>query len=89
VAIALVVPTAAWADALTPESGGSSNADAIDSLYKVVLYIALAVFVAVEGTLVYTLVAFRARRGRAAAQISGHTREVERRFGKPQSTRAP
>ena len=59
---------------MTPESGGSPNADAIDSLYKLVLYIALAVFVAVEGTLIYTLVAFRARRGRAAAQISGHTR---------------
>jgi cytochrome c oxidase subunit II len=70
----LLLPSSAWADALTPESGGSPNADAIDSLYKLVLYIALAVFVAVEGTLIYSLVAFRARRGRVAAQISGHTR---------------
>ena len=63
-----------FADALTPESGGSPNADAIDSLYKLVLYIAIAVLVAVEGTLVYTLVAHRARRGRVAAQIHGNTR---------------
>ena len=70
----LVAPSAGWADALTPESGGSSNADAIDELYKLVLYVAIAVFVAVEGMLVYSLVAFRARRGRVAAQIHGNTR---------------
>jgi len=72
--MALLAPTVVWADALTPESGGSPNADQIDSLYKLVLYVALAVFVAVEGMLVYSLVRFRARRGRVAAQIHGNTR---------------
>ena len=72
--VALLAPTLVWADALTPESGGSPNADEIDALYKLVLYVALAVFVAVEGMLVYSLVRYRARRGRVAAQIRGNTR---------------
>ena len=70
----LLVPATAGADLLTPESGGSPNAGEIDSLYKLVLYLALAVFVAVEGMLVYSLVAYRARRGREPAQIRGNTR---------------
>jgi cytochrome c oxidase subunit II len=64
----------AFADFLTPESGGSPNADQIDSLYKIILYIAIAVFVVVEGALLYSLVKFRARKGRVAAQIHGNTR---------------
>jgi cytochrome c oxidase subunit 2 len=72
--VALLAPSVAWADALTPESGGSPNADEIDALYKLVLYVALAVFVAVEGMLVYSLVRYRAGRGRVAAQIRGNTR---------------
>ena len=72
--VALLAPTVVWADALTPESGGSPNADEIDSLYKLVLYVALVVFIAVEGMLVYSLVHFRSRRGRVAAQIRGNTR---------------
>jgi cytochrome c oxidase subunit 2 len=70
----LLLPAIACADALTPESGGSPNADEIDSLYRLVLYVALAVFVAVEGMLVYSLVRFRRRRGAVAAQIHGNTR---------------
>jgi cytochrome c oxidase subunit 2 len=69
-----LAPATASADALTPQSGGSANAGDIDSLYKLVLWVALAVFVGVEGMLVYSLVAFRARRGRVAAQIRGNTR---------------
>jgi cytochrome c oxidase subunit II len=72
--VALLAPSVGWADALTPESGGSPNADEIDALYKLVLYVALAVFVAVEGMLVYSLVRYRAGRGRVAAQIRGNTR---------------
>ena len=64
----------AWGDALTPESGGSPNADEIDSLYKIVLYVAITVFVGVEGMLVYSLARFKAKRGRVAAQIHGNTR---------------
>jgi cytochrome c oxidase subunit II len=58
----------------TPESGGSPNADNIDSLYKIVLVVALVIFVAVIGGLGYTLVRFRARKGAKAAQIHGNTR---------------
>lgn len=58
----------------TPESGGSPNADNIDSLYKIVLVVALVIFVAVIGALSYALVKFRARKGATAAQIRGNTR---------------
>ena len=47
----------------TPQSGGSPNADHIDALYKIALYIALVIFVLVEGGLLYALVRFRARKG--------------------------
>lgn len=57
-----------------PLSGGSPNAGHIDSLYKIVLAIALVIFVLVEGALVYALVRFRARKGAVAAQIRGNTR---------------
>ena len=58
----------------TPESGGSSNANQIDGLYKITLYIALVIFVAVVGALLYALVKFRARKGAVPAQIRGNTR---------------
>ncbi len=58
----------------TPLSGGSPNANQIDNLYKITLYIALVIFLAVEGALVYALVKFRARKGAVPAQIRGNTR---------------
>jgi cytochrome c oxidase subunit 2 len=58
----------------TPQSGGSPNANQIDSLYKITLYIALVIFIAVEGGLAYALLRFRARKGAVAAQIRGNTR---------------
>jgi cytochrome c oxidase subunit II len=58
----------------TPQSGGSSNADQIDSLYKITLYVALVIFVLVEGALGYALYRFRSRKGAEAAQIHGNTR---------------
>ncbi len=58
----------------TPQSGGSPNANQIDSLFKILLVIALVIFVAVLGALVYALVKFRARKGVAPAQIRGNTR---------------
>ncbi|MEO8968094.1 MAG: cytochrome c oxidase subunit II, partial [Solirubrobacteraceae bacterium] len=63
----------ASANFLTPESGGSPNANSIASLYKIVLYIAAVVFVIVEGALVYSLFKFRAKKGAVAAQIHGNT----------------
>ena len=65
---------AAFADALTPESGGSANADEIDSLYKLILAVATIIFLGVEGALFYSLIKFRARKGAVAAQIRGNTR---------------
>ena len=58
----------------TPQSGGSPNANSIDSLYKVTLVIALVIFALVEGALLYALIKFRARKGAVAAQIRGNTR---------------
>ncbi|HEY2536729.1 MAG TPA: cytochrome c oxidase subunit II [Solirubrobacteraceae bacterium] len=58
----------------TPQSGGSPNADNIDSLYKIVLVVALVIFFAVIGALAYALIKFRARKGATAAQIHGNTR---------------
>ena len=58
----------------TPQSGGSPNANQIDSLYKILLVIALVIFVAVLGALTYALIKFRARKGVTPAQIRGNTR---------------
>ena len=69
-AVGLLVAPSALADALTPESGGSPNADDIDTLYKIVLAIAAVIFIGVEGTLIWSLVKYRHRRGGPpAAQI--------------------
>jgi cytochrome c oxidase subunit 2 len=62
------------ADLLTPEDGGSPNADKIDRLYKLTLAVATIVFVGVEGALFYSLLKFRARKGAVPAQIRGNTR---------------
>jgi cytochrome c oxidase subunit 2 len=69
-----VFASSAFAGFITPESGGSPNADHISSLYKIVLYIAIFVFVVVEGALFYSVFKFRAKKGRVAAQIHGNTR---------------
>lgn len=58
----------------TPGPGASPNAHEINSLYKITLYIALVIFVLVEGALGYALIRFRARKGAVAAQIHGNTR---------------
>jgi cytochrome c oxidase subunit II len=73
-ALLLVLTGTALADAITPESGGSSNADDIDTLYKLVLAVAVVIFVGVEAALFYSLFKFRARKGAVAAQIRGNTR---------------
>lgn len=58
----------------SPQSGGSPNANQIHSLYDITLYIALVIFVGVEGALAYSLLRFRARKRAVAAQIRGNTR---------------
>ncbi|HXA54786.1 MAG TPA: cytochrome c oxidase subunit II [Solirubrobacteraceae bacterium] len=58
----------------TPQSGASPNAQEIDTLYKIVLYVAIVIFIGVEGALGYALYKFRKRKGAVAAQIHGNTR---------------
>jgi cytochrome c oxidase subunit II len=70
----LVMAPGAFADPFTPESRGSQNAVDIDTLYKLTLYIGIVIFVGVEGTLLYSLIKYRARRGGPEAeQIHGNT----------------
>jgi len=64
----------ASADLLSPESGGSPNADSIDNLYWLLFALSVVVFVGVEGALIYSLIKFRARKGLVPAQIRGNTR---------------
>jgi cytochrome c oxidase subunit 2 len=71
---ALVLAPIASASLLTPQSGGSPNADDIDWLYRFVFAIALIVFLGVEGVLLYSVFKFKARKGAVAAQIRGNTR---------------
>jgi cytochrome c oxidase subunit II len=73
VAAVLIEPSAALANFFTPKSGGSPNANEIDSLYKIVLYLAAAVFLLVESALFYSVIRFRAKKSRVAAQIHGNT----------------
>jgi cytochrome c oxidase subunit II len=71
--LATAVPAAAgW---LLPEAdGGSRNAEDTQTLYLIVLIIAVIVFAGVEGVLIYCMLRYRARKGRVAAQIHGNTR---------------
>ena len=70
----LAFAPAAFANFMTPPTGGSPNATRISDLYTVTLIIGAVIFVGVEGTLLYALVRFRKRKGRVAAQIHGNTR---------------
>jgi cytochrome c oxidase subunit 2 len=70
----LTLAPAAFADFISPESGGSPNADSIDRLYWVLFALSCVVFIGVEGALIYSLFKFRARKGAVAAQIRGNTR---------------
>jgi cytochrome c oxidase subunit 2 len=68
----LLAPTAS-AGWFLPDSGGSPNADGIRTLYLLIAIIGLVIFVGVEGLLIYSMIRFRARKGRVAAQIHGNT----------------
>jgi cytochrome c oxidase subunit II len=70
---ALVLAPSASAGLFLPESDGSPNADAIRTMYILIALIALVIFVAVEGLLIYSLLRYRARKGAVAAQIHGNT----------------
>ena len=64
----------ASADFWTPESGGSPQAESIDTLYKIVLAVAAIVFFGVEGVLLYSMIKFRTKPNAVPAQIRGNTR---------------
>jgi cytochrome c oxidase subunit II len=71
----LVTAAPAGAGLILPEAGGGSRqAEDTQTLYLIILIIALVVFVAVEGTLIYCLFKYRARKHSVAAQIHGNTR---------------
>jgi cytochrome c oxidase subunit 2 len=74
VAAILLAAPKAHAGLLFPESGGSPNADSIHTLYVMVFILALFIFAGVEGTLLYSLFRYKARKGRSAAQIHGNTK---------------
>jgi cytochrome c oxidase subunit 2 len=71
---ALLAAPAAHAGLLFPEAGGSPNADSIRTLYIMVFVLALFIFAGVEGALLWSLVRYRAKKGRTAAQIHGNTK---------------
>jgi cytochrome c oxidase subunit II len=70
---ALVLAPVASAGWFLPESGGSPNADSIRTLYILIAVVALVIFIAVEGLLIYSMIKFRAKKGMVAAQIHGNT----------------
>jgi cytochrome c oxidase subunit 2 len=74
VAGALVLAPAASAGLISPEHGGSKNADDINTLYLFVMAVAVVVFVGVEGLLIYSVIKFKAKKGAVPAQIRGNTR---------------
>jgi cytochrome c oxidase subunit II len=77
-AVGLVAPLlaapVASAGLLFPESGGSPNADSIKTLYILVFCLGLVIWIGVEGVILWSLIRYRAKRGRVAAQIHGNTR---------------
>jgi cytochrome c oxidase subunit 2 len=70
----LALAPAALAGVISPESGGSPNADEIHLLYWIALIVSIPIFVLVEGLLVFSLFRHRFRRGGPSAeQVRGNT----------------
>ena len=74
IAGSLLFASAAFANWDTVKSGGSPNANSEETLYIIVSWVALFVFLAVEGTLIYAIWRFRAKRHPVAEQFHGNTR---------------
>jgi cytochrome c oxidase subunit II len=71
----LATASPAAAGLILPEAGGGSKqAEDTQTLYLIILVIAVIVFAGVEGVLIYCMIRYRARKGRVAAQIHGNTR---------------
>src|SRR4051794_8040785 len=72
--LSLLAPASAMAGYITPEHGGSPNANDINTLYVITLVIAIFIFLLVEGVLIFSLIKFRRRRrDEEPAQIRGNT----------------
>jgi cytochrome c oxidase subunit 2 len=70
----LALAQVASANWISPESGGSPNANDIKTLYDIVLYIGIVIFVLVEGLIIYSIFKFRRRRrGPEPAMVHGNT----------------
>jgi len=72
--VLLIAAVPASAGVILPEAGPTENAQDTQTLYAIILAIAVVVFVGVEGVLFYCMFKYRARKGRVAAQIHGNTR---------------
>ena len=64
----------AFAEWFAPKAGGSPNADHIRTLYIIIFILALLVFLAVAGTLLYAVWKFRAHKHPVAVQTHGNTK---------------
>jgi len=73
-AVGALLAGTAMADAISPDAGPTKNAVDIDTLYKIVFYVGLAVIGLVWAFLFYSLFRFRYRRGRRPPQILGNAR---------------
>src|SRR3954471_6470113 len=61
--VLLVAAVPALADTFSPESGGSPNADRIDTLFKITGIMGLVIMFGVEALIIYCIFKFRRRRG--------------------------
>jgi cytochrome c oxidase subunit 2 len=68
----LVAAVPALADTFSPESGGSPNADRIDTLYKITGIMGLVVLFGVEAMIIYAVVKFRRRRRGGPEPVAVH-----------------
>jgi cytochrome c oxidase subunit II len=72
--IYLALTQSASAACCTLKSGASPNATSISSLYNIIFYISIVVFLGVAGFVVYSVWKFRAHKNPVALQIHGNTR---------------
>jgi cytochrome c oxidase subunit 2 len=70
----LLFASSALANWDVPKSGGSPNANSEETLYLIVSWVALFVFLAVEGALLYAIWKFRAKKHPVAEQFHGNTK---------------
>jgi cytochrome c oxidase subunit II len=61
--VLLVAAVPAFADTFSPESGGSPNADKIDTLFKITGIMGLVILFGVESAIIYSIFKFRRKRG--------------------------